>query len=285
MRGEEARLLGIERGGNLDRRGQVGAVAFAQGSHRPGDQAATAQRLRDKQKQQGGDAEPEVQALDFEFVLFASSVVDYDYIMGLIAKMTQVTGATRTMNREQLIGLIASDAKFMGEREDISEYVRGLKAGEGLSEDAIRAGYEQFKGEALLDWTSAPHAPYTVSGVYGAPELKQRGVRIHESFARVVKRGQEIAQGGQGDGRHDGDQDQEAETDTHERGEAAFLGEVGKIFTILASGEGGGQVVGFSGEASFCGCATGPGAGALRAPRLWSSNDCGATTTCRRFMS
>jgi len=25
------------------------------------------------------------------------------------------------------------------------------------------AAYEQFKGEALLDWTSAPHAPYTVS--------------------------------------------------------------------------------------------------------------------------
>ncbi len=25
------------------------------------------------------------------------------------------------------------------------------------------AAYEQFKGERLLDWTSAPHAPYTVS--------------------------------------------------------------------------------------------------------------------------
>ena len=45
------------------------------------------------------------------------------------------------------LGLIASDAKFMGEREDISAYVRGLKAGEGLSEDAIRAGYEKFKAD------------------------------------------------------------------------------------------------------------------------------------------
>jgi type I restriction enzyme R subunit len=46
-----------------------------------------------------------------------------------------------------LVGLIAGDAKFMDEREDISEYVRGLKAGEGLSEDAIRAGYRQFKAD------------------------------------------------------------------------------------------------------------------------------------------
>ena len=37
------------------------------------------------------------------------------------------------MSREQLIGLIQSDAKFMDEREDITDYVRTLKAGEGLT--------------------------------------------------------------------------------------------------------------------------------------------------------
>ena len=33
----------------------------------------------------------------------------------------------------------------MDQREDISDYVRGLKAGEGLDEAAIRAGYERFR--------------------------------------------------------------------------------------------------------------------------------------------
>lgn len=49
------------------------------------------------------------------------------------------------MSREQLVSLIASDAKFIDERDDITEYVLSLKAGEGLDERAIRTGYLQFK--------------------------------------------------------------------------------------------------------------------------------------------
>ena len=109
-----------------------------------------AEELRADQKKPGGLDETtrnEVEQLDFEFVLFASSTIDYDYIMKLIADYSGKAPGKASMSREQLIGLIASDAKFMGEREDISEYVRGLKAGEGLSEDAIRTGYEKFKAE------------------------------------------------------------------------------------------------------------------------------------------
>jgi hypothetical protein len=51
------------------------------------------------------------------------------------------------MNREQLIGLIAADSKFLDERDTITEYVRGLTVGEGLDEAAIRAGYQRFKDE------------------------------------------------------------------------------------------------------------------------------------------
>ena len=54
---------------------------------------------------------------------------------------------TLKISREQLIGLIQSDAKFLDEREEITEYVRSLTEGEGLDEAAIRAGYEQFKAE------------------------------------------------------------------------------------------------------------------------------------------
>jgi type I restriction enzyme, R subunit len=49
------------------------------------------------------------------------------------------------LTREQLIGLISSDAKFMDEREDIGAYIATLRAGEGLSETAIREGYTRFK--------------------------------------------------------------------------------------------------------------------------------------------
>ena len=108
----------------------------------------TAQRLKEQQGTPGGDGEPailEVDQLDFEFVLFASAVIDYDYIMKLIAKYSGQDPKKLTISREQLIGLIQSDAKFLDERGEITEYVRSLKAGEGLDETAIRAGYEQFK--------------------------------------------------------------------------------------------------------------------------------------------
>jgi len=111
----------------------------------------TAQRLR-AQRGKGQDQSedkptPEADKLDFEFVLFASAVIDYDYIMGLIARYSEATPGTQKMSREELIGLIQSDAKFMDEREDIAAYINTLKAGEGLSETTIREGYSRFKAE------------------------------------------------------------------------------------------------------------------------------------------
>lgn len=111
----------------------------------------TAQRLRAQQgkSQDQGDGKPSQDAdqLDFEFVLFASSVIDYDYIMGLIARYSESAPGKQKMSRAELIGLIQSDAKFMDEREDIAAYINTLKAGEGLSEKTIRDGYSRFKTE------------------------------------------------------------------------------------------------------------------------------------------
>ena len=108
----------------------------------------TAQRLKEQQKKADGQAGTPAQELDFEFVLFASAVIDYDYIMALIARYsTLAPGKKQKLSRDQLIGLIQSDAKFMDERDDIKEYINTLKAGEGLSETAIRDGYQQFKTE------------------------------------------------------------------------------------------------------------------------------------------
>lgn len=123
----------------------------------------TAQRLRAQQAKPSGLKDEAVDQLDFEFVLFASSTIDYDYIMKLITDYSAKTPGKASMSREQLIGLIASDAKFMDEREDISEYVRGLKAGEGLDEAAIRAGYRQFKTDKTAKEMAA------LSGKHGLP--------------------------------------------------------------------------------------------------------------------
>ena len=107
----------------------------------------TAQRLKVQQEKGGNAASPEVEQLDFEFVLFASAVIDYDYIMGLLARYTQAKPGKQKMSRDQLIGLIQADAKFLDERGDIAAYIDTLKVGEGLDEKAIRQGYEAFKAE------------------------------------------------------------------------------------------------------------------------------------------
>jgi len=67
--------------------------------------------------------------------------------MGLMEKFSQQAPGRSKMTHEQLIGLIESDAKFMDDREDISQYVRSLKAGAGLDKKTIEDGYQQFKDE------------------------------------------------------------------------------------------------------------------------------------------
>ena len=107
---------------------------------------STAQDLKERQGKGGGKASsPVIEQLDFEFVLFASAVIDYDYIMTLLANFSAKAPGRQTMNREQLIGLIEADAKFIDERELITAYVRSLEAGQGLDEKAIRDGYQHFK--------------------------------------------------------------------------------------------------------------------------------------------
>lgn len=115
-----------------------------------GQYLEAAKKLKDQQGKTGGKDDPTddpVDQIDFEFVLFASAVIDYDYIMGLIAKFSEKGPGKSKMTREELIGLISADAKFMNERDDIAEYIGTLKAGEGLSETAIREGYTRFKAE------------------------------------------------------------------------------------------------------------------------------------------
>ena len=107
-----------------------------------------AKRLKAKQDKAGNESDP-LNQLDFEFVLFASAVIDYDYIMGLIAKYTQAKPSKQKMTREQLIALLSSSANLMEERDDIAAYINSLQAGGNLTEADIREGYQAFKAEKL----------------------------------------------------------------------------------------------------------------------------------------
>jgi len=104
----------------------------------------TAQQLKQGQK---GKDEPENPAsqIDFEFVLFSSSLIDYDYIMGLIAEYTQRDPKKQKMNKEKLIRLLSSSANLMEEREMMVAYIESLPLDVALDEKAIREGYLAFK--------------------------------------------------------------------------------------------------------------------------------------------
>lgn len=108
----------------------------------------TAQQLKAQQGKDIEDKDPVVEQLDFEFVLFSSAIIDYDYIMSLISKYTQPDVPKKEkMSREQLIGLLSSSSNMLDERDDIIAYINTLEAGKGLDEKAIKAGYKTFKDE------------------------------------------------------------------------------------------------------------------------------------------
>jgi type I restriction enzyme, R subunit len=107
----------------------------------------TAKAFKAMQQKEGNNAPTEVQELDFELVLFASALVDYDYIMGLIAKYTHTKPAQQKMSRSQLISLLSSSSNLMDEKDDITDYINSLEAGKGLTETEIRNGYQTFKAE------------------------------------------------------------------------------------------------------------------------------------------
>ncbi|WP_416382060.1 type I restriction endonuclease subunit R [Maribacter sp. BPC-D8] len=107
----------------------------------------TAKSLQAAQAKGGDQAPEDVQQLDFEYVLFSSAIIDYDYIIGLIATFTQDKPSKNKMTREELINLLSSSANLMEEREDIIAYINSLKVGFGLDEKDIRKGYQKFKDD------------------------------------------------------------------------------------------------------------------------------------------
>lgn len=108
----------------------------------------TAQRLKAQQKK-WEEIPEEVEQLDFEFVLFASATIDYDYIMNLITNYAQDLPSKQKITRDELVGILCSDAKLMDDKEDIIAYIDTLKTGKSLTQDEVVKGFEAFKKKKI----------------------------------------------------------------------------------------------------------------------------------------
>ncbi|MEQ1733904.1 MAG: type I restriction endonuclease subunit R [Bacteroidia bacterium] len=107
----------------------------------------TAKQLREIQQKEGDEAPLAIQQLDFEFVLFASAVIDYDYIMNLIAESTQQKPAKQKMTKAQVISLLSANANMMDEQQNLTQYINSLDWNSGQDVHALTKGYATFKIE------------------------------------------------------------------------------------------------------------------------------------------
>lgn len=105
-----------------------------------------ASSLKKRRENDRGNVSPEIEDLDFEFVLFSSALIDYDYIMDLIARYAGTPGKMK-ITKEQLVSLVSSSANLIDEREDIIDYINSLDRVNGKTEQEIKEGYEIFKAE------------------------------------------------------------------------------------------------------------------------------------------
>lgn len=96
----------------------------------------------------GGHTEttPEGEEPDFELSLFSSALVDYDYIMKLLAKYTETHLDKVKITKEQLLEILSSSVDLMNESEYLKAFIEEeLKKGSGLTEKEIRQRYKEFK--------------------------------------------------------------------------------------------------------------------------------------------
>ena len=107
----------------------------------------TAKQLREIQNKEGDDAPDDIQQLDFEFVLFASAVIDYDYIMSLIADSTQQKPSKQKMSKSQVISLLKSNSNLMEEEEDLADYINQVDWTKGQTADELKENFETFRVE------------------------------------------------------------------------------------------------------------------------------------------
>ena len=112
-------------------------------------------RLKDKRDRSSSDGssngennDNQAANIDFELILFNSTIIDYDYIMTLIANWTQ--SSKQEMTKAQLINIITSNSKFIDDIELIEDFVDTLELDTPLSEQEIKEKYEAFKAKQQM---------------------------------------------------------------------------------------------------------------------------------------
>ncbi len=99
---------------------------------------------------------------DFELSLFSSALVDYDYIMKLLAKYTDTHFEKVKITKEQLLEILSSSVDLMNEREYLKAFIEEeLEKGSGLSEAEIRERYQAYKDKRFNQQIAA------IAGAYG----------------------------------------------------------------------------------------------------------------------
>lgn len=109
-----------------------------------------ARELRQKRAAESADgaAEPTtvMQDIDLELVLFASALINYDYIISLISRMVnEEEPERREVTREEIVALLRSHSNLPEDREDILEFVRHPEAINGRTADEISDEFSRFR--------------------------------------------------------------------------------------------------------------------------------------------
>lgn len=106
-----------------------------------------------RRSNQGGTSRPqapESDEPDFELSLFSSALVDYDYIMRLLAKYTDSHHEKVKITKEQLLDILAGSVDLMNEREYLKAFIEEeLSQDSKLSELEIRKRYKEFKDKRI----------------------------------------------------------------------------------------------------------------------------------------
>ncbi|GIZ15217.1 type I restriction endonuclease subunit R [Capnocytophaga catalasegens] len=145
----------------------------------------TARKLRVRQQKEGENAPQELQQLDFEFVLFASAIIDYDYIIQLVSENSQKEPSKRQMTNEQIIRLLSSNANIMEEKEDLAEFIASLDTQKGYLVEELNTAFADFKDKKYNA------ALFEIAQKHGIPidELK---VFVQNIFNRMIFDGEQL---------------------------------------------------------------------------------------------
>ena len=114
------------------------------------DIAQTIKEIQNNNNAEGTISEEEyakLENIDFEYVLFSSALIDYDYIMALISQYTSMKNSEKeyVTQKELIKSLLRSTSNLIDESKDIIDYVETLKIGEPLTKEQIEEGYKQYK--------------------------------------------------------------------------------------------------------------------------------------------